>query len=70
MLSCIEDSYTTLIIYDCYNFKKMRNIPVSYFKLFATKIEWIENNSALVLYSQTEFAKVNVFTGERISCLR
>lgn len=67
MLSCIEDSSTSLIIYDSYNFRKVKNIPISFMKIYPTKIDWVSNNSHLVLYTNNEILKINVFTGEKVS---
>lgn len=38
VICVIEDSYASLILYDCYKFQKTRVIPVSFLKLIATKI--------------------------------
>ena len=70
VLSVIEDSYSSLLLYDCYNFQKLRVIPVSFLELVPIKIEWTDDNSALLLASQTEFLKLNVFSGEKISEFR
>ena len=70
ILSCSEDSYTTLILYDCYNFKKLRVIPIAYLKLAATRIDWIHDNSAILLTSGTEAITLDITTGEKISEFR
>ena len=45
-------------------------IPVSYLKLAATKIDWVDENSALLLTSPSEMMKLNISSGEKVSQFR
>lgn len=36
-------------------------------KIYPIKIDWLLNNSHIVLYTNNEILKINVFTGEKVT---
>jgi hypothetical protein len=72
VLSCLEDSVTVLLVYDCYNFKRIRSVCLWDLKFYTTRIEWVHCNTELVLLSgvTNELLRVNIFTGEKLAELR
>jgi hypothetical protein len=51
VLCCLEDSYTSLVIYDACNFRRIKNIPLAYLKMSVMRVQWVNNNQQLLLYS-------------------